>query len=160
MLEQRDLQKTNFWAKRAAGAISVMKRARETGLFPKSEGWRNVVENELVEAEAADVLAEMLGLSTEDRQNLRTAALLHDVFKRKEIEEYSKLGAEGFDKAAVEQARFIRDIGLSEEIVGLTESVASTSLSKFINRDGKFVDNYDQIPQTEKILHYIDDITK
>lgn len=95
MEKGKGLEKTNFWAKRALNAISIMRDSRETGLFPKSEGWRNVIEHELVEAEAADVLGEMLGLLDKDRQNLRTAALIHDIFKRKEIEEYSKLGPGG-----------------------------------------------------------------
>ena len=85
--DQQETKKTKFWTRRSLGAISQMRPNKEAGLFPKSEGWRNVVEHELVEAEAADILGEKLGLSLEERQNLRTAALLHDVFKRREIDE-------------------------------------------------------------------------
>ena len=42
-LDQQKTKKTKFWARRALGAISEMRHNKETGLFPKSEGWRNVV---------------------------------------------------------------------------------------------------------------------
>ena len=54
--DQQETKKTKFWTRRSLGAISQMRPNKEAGLFPKSEGWRNVVEHELVEAEAADIL--------------------------------------------------------------------------------------------------------
>jgi hypothetical protein len=158
--KQRDLQKINYWAKRAAGKISAMRLAKETGLFPKSEGWRNVVEHELVEAEAADTLGEMLGLSTEERDRLREAALLHDVFKRKEIEEYAPRGIEGFDQNSEDQAEFLRNKGVPEVVIALTDAVAYGSLYTFIDSSGQFVPHFAEIPEAVKIAHYIDDITK
>ena len=81
-----------------------MRVAKTTGLFPKSEGWRNVVEHELVGAEAADVLAEALSLPKPERDNLYTAAILHDAYKRREIELAREKGASGFDESAEQQA--------------------------------------------------------
>lgn len=114
-------RKREFWARRAAGSISEMRRNKETGLFPKEEGWRNVVEYELVEAEAVDVLAEKLGLSTKDRKTLRTAALLHDVYKKKEIEKAQEEGASGFDLSVGEQSSWLKSLGYSDEIIKITE---------------------------------------
>lgn len=147
-----DKKITRFWAARALSAISEMRRSKKTGLFPKSEGWRNVVEHELVEAEAADVLGEKLGLSQEERRNLRTAALLHDVFKRKEIERASAIGPSAFDQAAGEQAGWIRSLGYPEEIVILIESVGHTAFKEFVT-------NFDSIPISRKIICYADFIT-
>jgi len=155
----RDLQKTNYWAYRALEMYSTMKLNRETGLFPKSEGWRNVVEHELVEAEAADVLGEMLGLSNYDRFRLRVAALLHDVYKRKEIEEYAPRGIEGFDQNAVDQAEFLKKKGFHEDIIELTDAVAYGSIPTFLEEGGLFVPHFSEIPDPVKIAHYVDDIT-
>lgn len=147
-----DKKVTRFWAARVLSAISEMRHGKKTGLLPKSEGWRNVLEHELVEAEAVDVLAEKLGVSEEDRKNLRTAALLHDVFKRKEIERAREEGASSFDSSAEDQVNWIRSLGYSEDVVELVQSVAWTSLEEF-SRD------FDTIPTARKIIHYVDDIT-
>lgn len=147
-----DLLKRRFWSHRALAAMSIMRQSKETGLLPKSEGWSNVIEHELVEAEAVDVLGEKLGLSDEERQNLRTAALLHDVFKRREIEKARKEGPQSFDESAVEQVEWIRSLGYPEEIIELIESVAHTSFEKF-DKD------FNTISTARKIIHYVDDIT-
>lgn len=151
-LDQEKIKKTEFWARRALSAISEMRHNKETSLFPKSEGWRNVVEHELIEAEAVDVLGEKLGLSDEERKNLRTAALLHDVFKRKEIERARVRGPSAFEEVAEEEKEWIKSLGYSSEIVELVGSVALPSF-----RD--FNEKFDTISTTRKIIHYVDDIT-
>jgi len=118
-----DKKITRFWAARALSAISEMRHSKKKGLFPKSEGWRNVPEHQLVEAEEGDVLAEKLGISYEKRKNLRTAALLHDVSKREEIERAREEGASGFDSSAEDQVNWIRSLGYSEDVVELVQSV-------------------------------------
>lgn len=146
-----DKSKTKYWQRRSLHSLPEMRRNKETGLFPKSEGWRNVVEHELVEAEAADVLAEKLGLSEETRNTLRVAALLHDVHKRKEIEKARKEGPSGFDESAKEQSLWLKSLNYSREVIDLTESVGHTSFKEFI-------ENFDSIPIAKKIMHYVDDI--
>ena len=150
--EYPDKKTTRFWAASALSAISEMRHSKKTGLLPKSEGWRNVLEHELVEAEAADILAEKLGISHKERKNLRIAALLHDVYKRKEIERAREGGASSFDSSAEDQANWIKSLGYSEDVVELVQSVGHTSLEEF-SRD------FDTIPTVRKIIHYADDIT-
>lgn len=152
--EHKDSEKkaTKFWAKRALGAMSIMRQSKETGLLPRSEGWSNVIEHELVEAEAADVLGEKLGLSDEERRNLRTAALLHDIFKRKEIETARVEGPDSFTRTAKEEAEWIRSAGYPEEVIKLVESVVLTSFKDFTA-------NFESISVVRKIIHYVDDIT-
>lgn len=152
MSEQSFDKARGYWTKRALSSLSLMRTSKKAGLFPESEGWRNVVEHELVEAEAADVLAEKLGLSEEARKTLRIAALLHDVYKRREIEKTEKEGASGFDVSAKEQSDWLRSLGYSDEVIDLTESAGHTSFKEFI-------DNFDSIPTSKKIMHYVDDIT-
>lgn len=144
--------KRSYWTKRAISSLSEMRRNKKTGLFPKSEGWRNVVEHELVEAEATDILAEKLGLSNLDRKKLRTAALLHDVFKKKEKERIVQKGQAGYVESIASQLEFLRQEGYSEDVVRLTEDVGSESLKDFS-------ENFDSIPLIRKIMHYVDDIT-
>lgn len=129
-----------------------MRHAKQTGLFPKKEGWRNVVEHMLVEAEAADVLAEALGVPESERKNLYTAALSHDVYKKKEKEIVQQKGASGFDEAANLQSEWLRELGYPEDIIELTKSIGHTSLVRF--------QNLDQVPLSLKIIHYVDDITQ
>ncbi len=159
-------QKKRYWSKRAVSAVSEIKQSKKTGLFPtreeyragnnpqavKKDSFRNVVEHELVEAEAADVLAEKLGLPEAERKVLRTAALLHDVRKRRELEKAEKEGPSGFDESAKEQSDWIISQGYSDEVVKLTESTGHTSLEEFTR-------NFDSIPTVRKIMHYVDDIT-
>lgn len=143
--------KTRYWARKAVSSIAEMRQNKKTGLFPKEEGWRNVVEHELVEAEAADVLAEKLGLLVKERETLKISALLHDSFKRREKEMAEKEGISGFDQSAQSQLEFLRSLGYPEEIILLAGSTGHTSLEEF-NRD------FDSIPTIRKIMHYVDDV--
>lgn len=147
---QEQSKKTKYFQRRATSHLTEMRLAKDTGLFPKKEGWRNVVEHMVVEAEAADVLAEALGIPESERKNLYTATLLHDVFKRKEIELAQQKGASGFDESAKLQSEWLRGLGYSQGIIELTESVAHTSLVKF--------QKLDEVSLSQKIIHYVDDI--
>lgn len=59
----------------------------------------------------------------------------------------------GYDKSAKDQADWLRKKGYSEEVIELTNSVAVTSLPRFRQ-------DYGSVTLPEKIIHYIDDITK
>ena len=143
--------KTRYFTRKTLAHLPEMRLAKTAGLLPKKEGWANVTEHMLVEAEAADVLAEALGVPNTERKKLVTAAMLHDVYKRKERELASQKGAAGFEEAAVSQSEFIRQGEYSEEIIVLTESVGHTSLIKF--------KDLSKIPLVFKIMHYVDDVT-
>lgn len=144
--------KIRYFTKQTFAHLPEMRRAKEAGLFPKKEGWLNVVEHIVVEAEAVDVLAEALGVSEEDRKNLVTAAMLHDVYKRKETELARKGTAADFvEQSEALQSKWLRNLGYSDEIVELSESVGHPSLMRF--------QNLDQILLIKKIIHYVDDIT-
>ena len=97
--ESKELEKakTRYFTRKTLTYLPEMRWAKAAGLFPKKEGWRNVVEHMVVEAEAVDVLSEALGISEELRKNLVTAAVLHDVYKRKEKDIAQEKGASGFN---------------------------------------------------------------
>lgn len=143
---------TRYFAARALGHISAMRLNKGTGLFPKFEGWRNVVEHELVEAEVVDVLGEKLGLSTQERRRLRQAALLHDVFKKDSIRAGQEKGPDGFEESAMHQSEFLKSRGVPEDVIELTESVAHASTHRFTG-------NLDDAPLPQQIIYYADTIT-
>ncbi len=159
-MENFESQKVSYWQKRALGHIREMRAAKLAGLFPKSEGWRNVVEHELVEFEAFDVLADAVGLSENEKRKGATAALLHDVYKRKEREAFNLRGAEGAKEADLEQAEFIRSLGYEDDIAELTELAGGYSLVHFLeDPKAEILTLKKDIPLTDLIMHYVDDIT-
>lgn len=156
----KEKQQTKYWQKRSLQHLPEMRAAKAAGLFPKKEGWSNVVEHEIVEAEACDVLADALGLPSTERTQLRDAAALHDVFKRREKELMEKMGPSGYDVGQEEEAKFLKERGYSEEIIRLARSVGHSSLFPMI-KDPKApqLKVREDIDLSTLIIHYIDDIT-
>lgn len=152
---------TRYWSHRAIQGLPMMRLAKEMGLFPEKEGWRNVQEHELVEAEVADVLAEATGCLAEDRKDLFTAGLVHDVGKRLQITLIKEKGDAGQLEAFSIQSQKMKEHGVSPRAIALTESVGHTSLVKFLEdptaSELKLRDNLD-LPTL--IIHYADDITR
>lgn len=152
---------TKYWSHRAIQGLPSMRLAKDMGLFPKREGWRNVQEHELVEAEVADVLAVATGCSNQDQEDLFTAGLVHDVGKRLQIWLIKQKGDEGQLEAFRIQSQKMAEHGVSSRVIALTESVGHTSLVKFLEdqtaQDLKLRDDLD-LPTL--IIHYADDITR
>lgn len=159
MPEDKDKDTTRYFQKRSLAYLSQMRDAKIRGLFPKSEGWRNVVEHEIVEAEACDVLAEELHLAEEIRRNINLAASVHDINKRREIELMRKVGYLGYDRGQSDQDDFLKERGYSEEVVDLAGSVGSGSLFEFLvdSKAGELQVRED-LPLSKLIVHYVDDI--
>lgn len=83
-----NLDKRNIWSAWAIKHFGEMKTAKVAGLFPKKEGWRNVVEHSLVVNATADYLAGKIAGSGHviDQKLVDTASIVHDVAKRKDKE--------------------------------------------------------------------------
>jgi putative nucleotidyltransferase with HDIG domain len=111
--------------------------------------WSNVFEHCLMEARVASVLAKRLGFSEQDSQDLIKAAILHDWNKRNEREEAEAKGFEAYNKQASSGARALLDLGYSERIVTLVESVGHTSLRTILSTPDPVA----------RVMHYIDTIT-
>ncbi len=134
---------SNYWLRRARQQKEAMLLSGEVGLFQwtvdisgKPDRFRNVVEHELVEAEVVDVLGELMGCSSEQRQMLRSAAMMHDIWKRHQREAIDQAPQEekekAQDQAFANQEQFLRTKRIPEEIIRLTASVGHTSLLKFV----------------------------
>lgn len=102
--------------------------------------WSNVYEHCKLEAEIAELLSDMIGLSSEDRDTLVKAAILHDWFKRTERE------TENYDTAYSEVG--LQKLGIAQQIIDVAHSVGHSSLV--------WIESADLL---RKVMHFIDDIT-
>lgn len=127
--------------------FKLLKIGGVLGMDAKKEGWRNVSEHCLVEALEADILAEKMGL---DPKKLKTAALIHDWYKRREIEAVNKLGPEAHNTSIVEDEKLLKELGYSDEIISISKSVGHSSLAHM---------QEESVTLEEMVMHYIDDIT-
>lgn len=153
-------EKTGYWQKRALQNLPAMRVAKNAGLFPKKEEWRNVVGHELVAAEAVDVLAELVELPISKKEFLYQAALLHDVGKRKQRALINEKGESGAKEVFHWQADFLRQNGYSEKVIQLTETVGHTSLIKLVkDPKSEILELKDEIDLASMIMHYVDSIS-
>ncbi len=143
------LRKTKYFSDFAKAHFSEMKILEKGGVLGKgNEEWRNISEHCLVEAVGADILAEHLGA---DRQKLITAALLHDWYKRKEIESMKKVGGGlGYATTVEEDKESLKNLGVSSELIEL----AHANIPKSI--EGEYVQ---ERTIEEKVMHFIDAVT-
>lgn len=151
--ESFELKKRRYFSNFALKHLSAFRLHKEQGLLPKTEGWSNVSEHCLLEAVAVDVVSEKLNLGQKERDRLVEAALLHDYFKRREIETMKARGETGLDiikEVEVQSESVLISKGVDPEVVRMTGLVGAGSLEYFENNDTKL---------DEKILHYVDDIT-
>lgn len=128
----------------------------------KKQRWGNPTEHCLVETAVAEDVAKRLQLSKADGNNLVIAALIHDWRKRGEIEETRGVTDPKVIEASYRKSKDeLRQYGIPQEAVDLTECVAHTSLPRFarVNEDNS-LSLRDDIPVVEMAMHYIDDITK
>jgi putative nucleotidyltransferase with HDIG domain len=81
-------EKRKAWSSWVVKHFGEMKIAKVAGLFPKQEGWRNVVEHSLVVNATAVFIARKIAESTQviNLELVDTASILHDIAKRKDKE--------------------------------------------------------------------------
>jgi HD superfamily phosphodiesterase len=116
-------------------------------LGKESEGWRNVSEHCLVEAVGADILAERLGA---DREKVVQAALLHDWYKRHEVEMSRSDGVEGYWRSIEEDKVILREKGIAEDIITISKAIIPESA------DPEYLSNRSV---EEKIMYIMDMMT-
>lgn len=135
---------------------------KEAGLWQRKEGkrdWGNVSEHCLVEVARADVLADELNLPEDIKEDLKTAAALHDFFKKgeKEIVIAGGLDWNSFEKASYESTHQMQEAGFSERIIHLANSIGHGSLLETESILKK--ENLSSEDVAYLVLHYIDDYT-
>ena len=161
-MTNENLKETRYWIRQTRKYYPQLKLSKKTGLVERGpNNFRNVWWHEIMESEAADVLAEAFGLPEEKRSNLRQATLTHDLIKRRQKELIEKEGNTGQLKAFAQQAQILRGEGYSQEVINLTESVGHTSLINLIkDPQAPSLELKDGLDLSILIIHYADDITK
>ncbi len=114
----------------------------------KREGWRNVVEHNVVVGVAANTLARLLGLPEQETENLTRTAFVHDWRKRIDID--NKKGMNEFSPEEVEAAELVlKQINPDPNILFATGPEFNKAFW-----DGQ------KSTLIQKIMFYVDDITR
>lgn len=157
-------QKREYFRNLGLEIRGALRLHQAAGLWERVGGkrdWGNVSEHCLVEAARAEVFAGLLGLSSELKKDLKTAAALHDYFKRreKEITRQGDNTQAAFAKAEAESLRLLTEAGFSERVIYLTGGTGSVESIKV---ETPRLLKKPQLSEDEiayLILHYIDDYT-
>ena len=117
-------------------------------LGPSNKEWHNIAKHCITVAIGADILAEKLHF---DREKVIKACLLHDWYKRREIEMMTIYGGQkGYELTSKKDRQLLKKFGVSKKIIKILNSNVLKSA------DQKYLKNR---PVEEKILHYMDMIT-
>jgi HD superfamily phosphodiesterase len=141
--------RTKYFSSFALSHMPEMRLLRLGGILGRgNKEWRNVAEHCLTEAVAADVLAEHLSA---DRSTLVSAALLHDWYKRQEVEAMKVSGAKSGHVVTLEEdKRVLGERGVNERVI----SVAHSNIPETADHRELAARSLE-----EKILHFVDVIT-
>jgi len=99
---EEERKKTEYFSRFALRHMRAMRIFERGGILGEgNEEWRNVTEHCLVAAVGADILAERLKA---DRERVVLATLLHDWYKRREVEAIRELGGYGVPEDLIKLA--------------------------------------------------------
>ena len=100
-----------------------------------------------------EVIADELNLSTKDKDKLVLAGLVHDFYKRQELELIIKEGdsTTSLEKAEEESAQILLRHKIDPDVVKITDAIGITKLDRIKDPSCTL---------SEKIMFYIDSITK
>lgn len=142
-----ETQKKKYFSTFALQHIEQMRIFKEGGILGmENKEWRNVSEHCLFEAVIADILAEALDAN---RENVVMATLLHDWYKRREVEIMKQQGPSGHEVASSQEGEFLRSVQIPENIIQLIHSNIPESADENYLR---------QRSREEKIIHFSDAI--
>ena len=119
------------------------------------EGWTNIPDHMC--AVAAIGLAMYRNLTPEDPSSIAKACLIHDAFKRREVEakKASKGDPRVLDEMAAKQKLFLLELGWPPVAVSATNAVGHTALRRFF-----FTLQLGKISILDKIVHLADSLTE
>ena len=143
-------KKASYFSSFALHHMEDMRILAKGGILGKEgEGWRNISEHCLAEAVVADILAESLGAK---RDNVVKAALLHDWYKRREIEAMDEYGGNiGYQTTIGEDKKKLKKYGVSDEIIALAHANIPTKYDEEYLKSRVL---------EEKIVHFADHIVQ
>lgn len=125
----------------------------------RKERWTNVSQHCMVEAARAEVLADLLALSPQTKEQLFAAAILHDFNKKQEIEYTAAKGrtVESFDEIYEMSRQKLRGAGIGDTLIELADSVGHSSAEDMEEILAK--DSLSEYDIARLAMHYLDDYT-
>ena len=141
-----EIKRRNYCQQFALSHMSAFRPHYKKGeTLGKKEGvWRNVSEHCLAAGVLADILAEELRVPAEERKKVVTAMILHDWYKKHEVQMQNKsMSVETMNEVGEKEEAELLRLGIPDEIMRLMHA------NMPISADG---------PQTtaEKIIWYVD----
>ena len=142
------------------------------GLWNPEDDWSNVTDHCLLQAARVGVMADLIGLDEEVKQDLVLAAAVHDAYKKEEV---TKLRADGLSwdsymSAQVEAEEQLKQTGFSAAVIEIARSVAHETVPDmwailqevYESQPDAFDVSKIELSDIEKaklIMHYSDDYT-
>jgi hypothetical protein len=148
-----EISKRKAWSSWAQNHLREMRVAKEAGLFPKSEGWRNTVEHSLTVNASAVLLGrkiQALGHPI-DLTILDQASILHDIAKRRDKEAKISRDQEhqiGYARRILQQNNYPEKVILGAEYSGRVAEIYLPEEEQIIA--------IDKIPLENLIVAYAD----
>ncbi len=130
---------------------------KRSGLWCKDEeDWRNVSEHCLVTAARVSLLANTLGFSKDEQDNLIIASALHDFFKRDEIRTFKTAGTtwENMRQSSERATRVLAEAGFNKRIVNIINFIGLGGTPKAI--DTLHRSNFSQGDLASLLPRYVD----
>lgn len=178
------VKKTIYWSRVGIGVRKGLKMHWQTGqLFPpdkkaeylrllknpaipqevkmQSGPWRNITEHCLVQVARAETLARWIGLPEDVIKDIRTAEILEDYSKRREMEKTKKAEGgsplEAYKKHVKEASDQLREAGFSVRVIYFTNSPGGHVSELLKTREILEKKDLSANDWGYLIVHYIDD---
>ncbi|OGD06948.1 hypothetical protein A2899_03575 [Candidatus Amesbacteria bacterium RIFCSPLOWO2_01_FULL_49_25] len=98
------------------------KFAKELALHQKYDSWDRVIDHCLAVAARVDALSRLLNIPPKLRTQIVSAALVHDFYKRKQIELITQNGLPGYSQSISQSSQHLLEAGFDSTIAQLASS--------------------------------------
>jgi len=131
----------------------------------KGKNWSNVTEHCLIEAARVRALADLLGLESNVREELVSAAAVHDFYKKEEIRltrEDIAAGGSGRNGVFIAEGageKILRAAGFSDTVISLSGHLTADPKDVYYIKEILDLPNLSSENIAQLVMHYIDNYT-
>lgn len=163
-----EAQKTAYFQHLALSTLSSFRLHKAAEHFDyedaedgsREQGWRNIPEHCLVEVARVDVLADLLKLPEDIRNDLKFAAAAHDYRKKGEILERKRNASwDGATVSVDKTAELLWQSQLSRRAIEMSQAPGSRTILQIEKMLDKGSDDLSETDIAYLVMHYVDDIT-
>ena len=157
-------QKQSYFTRLGREQKQAFKLHKASGLWDREDGkkeWGNVSKHCLVEIARVDILANTLGLSEEITNDLKTAAALHDFYKKGEVQNLDNGGLNwaSFEKSVAEAESAMSEAGFSERVICIASAIGHGHPKSIIGAEQLLNQALSKEDIAFLIMHYVDSYT-